>query len=767
MRGFKGPYLIYFMSILFMSIIMSCSPTSKTHKILVIQSYETEYKGYADIEAKIAEEFHKQGLNVDIDHFYLDCESYLSDLEINIMRERLNLAILSKPELILVYDDQATFSLLASEHPLTRDVPIVFAGVNFPNWNLLKKFPNVTGFWDKPEYLKTCRISDELFGPMRINFWLDDTFLGKQATLLVEQELKDAGEKTSERVSLDTIQNNENRQASDTAEIVKTKGLLKQKTKKTIYYSINARNTSSNQLLWALSGFSRYSIFIQTKRDFTSKRLGLLADNPTLTTVNEGFGDGEGLLGGYITLCDTQIQISVDLASRLIKGEKASSIPITQSPKEYVVDWTEIIRWNIPLKSIPDNYRIINMPFMERYFPYIVVSSILIGFIILLIISYLIYLYLKESKERQQTQRMLKDSERFLSLALAGGKVFAFQLNNKTFYFDSDFHTATGLREDLISIDKFRYFIHPEDRHTFNQNIADAYSGDSEENISQIRCKFDGKTYQWWEFRYTYNQTEKIFSGLCLNIQKMKTTEQELIKAREKAEESDQMKSTFLANMSHEIRTPLNAIVGFSNLIGSGEVELEPTERNEFLQLINTNCDLLLKLINDILDLSRIESGHMAFNFEDCNLTDLMNDIYKTHRLLMPKGVELRCMTPEIPAILRTDRHRLTQVVTNFINNAAKFTTSGYIEISYILSPDLKNILISVKDTGKGIAKEKQAVVFERFQKLDEFAQGTGLGLAICKTIIKRFDGAITVESVEGEGSTFTISIPYSLISYI
>ena len=767
MRDYKGPYLIYFMSILFMSIFMSCSPTSKTHKILVIQSYETEYKGYTDIETKIAKEFHRQGLDVAIDYFYLDCESYLSDQEMSMMRERLDSSALFKPELILVYDDQATFSLMASDHPLTHDVPIVFAGVNYPNWDLIKKYPNITGFWDKPEYLKTCRISEELFGPMKIIFWLDNTFLGKQATSQVTKELNNIGEKIGKKVSFETMEINAKEQATDTAEIIKVKGLLKQKPIKTTYSSINARSTSSNNLLWALSGLTRYSICIQTKRDFTSKRLGQLADNPTLTTINEGFGYGEGLLGGYLTSLETQIHISVGVATRLLKGEKISSIPVTQSPKEYLVDWVEIKRWNIPLESIPDNYRIINMPFTEKYFFHIAVAGILIGIIIILVISYLTFLYFKESKERQQTQRRLKESERFLSLALTGGKVFAFQLSNKTFYFDSDFHTATGLREDLISIDKFRYFIHSEDRRTFNQNIADAYSGDSEENISQIRCKFDGKTYQWWEFRYTYNQTEKIFSGLCLNVQKVKTTEQELINARQKAEESDQMKSTFLANMSHEIRTPLNAIVGFSNLIGSGEIELEPTERNEFLQLINTNCDLLLKLINDILDLSRIESGHMAFNFEDCNLTDLMNDIYKTHRLLMPKGVELRCITPEIPAILRTDRHRLTQVVTNFINNAAKFTSSGYIEIKYRLSPDLKNILISVKDTGKGIAKEKQAAVFERFQKLDEFAQGTGLGLAICKTIIKRFEGTIGVESVEGEGSTFTISIPYSLISYI
>lgn len=240
-----------------------------------------------------------------------------------------------------------------------------------------------------------------------------------------------------------------------------------------------------------------------------------------------------------------------------------------------------------------------------------------------------------------------------------------------------------------------------------------------------------------------------------------KDTEQELIGARKKAEESDQMKSVFLANMSHEIRTPLNAIVGFSQLIASEEMQLEDEEKKEFISLINKNSDQLLKLINDILDLSRIESGHISFAYEICNLSELMDDVYNTHRLLMPAGVELRKKVPEKPAIINTDRIRLTQVLTNFINNATKFTEEGYIEIKYEYSDDNRFILLSVKDTGKGIPQEKIKQVFERFQKLDEFAKGTGLGLAISQSIIRTFKGTIQLESEEGKGSKFTVSLPY------
>jgi hypothetical protein len=211
--------------------------------------------------------------------------------------------------------------------------------------------------------------------------------------------------------------------------------------------------------------------------------------------------------------------------------------------------------------------------------------------------------------------------------------------------------------------------------------------------------------------------------------------------------------------MSHEIRTPLNAIVGFSQLLSS-DMELEQDEKNEFIGLINTNNDLLLKLISDILDLSRIESGQISFTYADCDLNQLVEDIFNTHRVLMPQGVELLKEVPEIPAIINTDRFRLTQVVTNFINNATKFTTHGYIKVKY--EYDTEHILLSVEDTGKGIPKDKIKQVFERFQKLDEFAKGTGLGLAISLSIIKTFKGTILLDSEEGKGSKFTISLPYT-----
>lgn len=263
---------------------------------------------------------------------------------------------------------------------------------------------------------------------------------------------------------------------------------------------------------------------------------------------------------------------------------------------------------------------------------------------------------------------------------------------------------------------------------------------------------------------YFYLRTSKLKNKLLILIDKQKEDEIELRKAKDKAEESDRLKSAFLANMSHEIRTPLNAIVGFSNLMNSEEV-LEPEEREQFVKLINTNSDLLLKLINDILDLSRMESGKMSFVFDRHDLNVLINEIYCTFQLMMPEGVELRMRVPEIPVVVAVDPYRLKQVLSNFINNAIKFTTSGYIEVGYYFCTKGDCLHIYVEDTGIGIPEEKQKQVFDRFCKLDEFAQGTGLGLAICQVIAQRFGGEIQLKSEYGKGSRFMLTLPKERIS--
>lgn len=279
-----------------------------------------------------------------------------------------------------------------------------------------------------------------------------------------------------------------------------------------------------------------------------------------------------------------------------------------------------------------------------------------------------------------------------------------------------------------------------------------------------FRLKSADGSYEWWEFRSTaYDgltvDTPYMVLGVCQSIQRYKDTEEALIAARDRALQADKLKSAFLANMSHEIRTPLNAIVGFSDLLKDLDA-FSPEEVKQFVETININCTLLLALINDILDLSRIESGTMDFKFGAFNLAFIMQEVHESQRLSMPRDVELRIKIPEgEDKLVITDSVRLKQVVNNLINNAKKFTVTGSITFGYVTNRE-GYTTIFVEDTGSGISEDAQKHIFERFYKEDSFTQGAGLGLSICQTIVDRLHGSISVSSELGKGTRFEVVIP-------
>ena len=240
---------------------------------------------------------------------------------------------------------------------------------------------------------------------------------------------------------------------------------------------------------------------------------------------------------------------------------------------------------------------------------------------------------------------------------------------------------------------------------------------------------------------------------ICVNydITELKETQ----KQREKAEELDRLKSAFLANMSHEIRTPLNAIVGFSTLLVDTD---DPEEKKQFVEIIQKNNELLLQLISDVLDLAKIESGIIELKLVEVDLRELCKELVVSMRIKVPAEVAL-CVVPDLPSyIMRCDKVRLTQIISNFINNAIKHTSKGTILLGYEIRRD--EIEFSVTDTGDGMSPEVQRHVFDRFYKGNSFKQGTGLGLSICKSIIEQVGGKIGVESEIGKGSRFWFTLP-------
>lgn len=314
----------------------------------------------------------------------------------------------------------------------------------------------------------------------------------------------------------------------------------------------------------------------------------------------------------------------------------------------------------------------------------------------------------------------------------------------------------------LNEIIKVHSHFHPDDRRMMLRFFDQVLIREASHLRRDVRILCEDGTYTWTRVNVMvrdFRPEDGIIDMVCVNydITELKETERKLIAARDKAEELDRLKSAFLANMSHEIRTPLNAIVGFSSLLTETE---DMKDRKQYMAIVQENTELLLQLISDILDLSKMESGAFEFVKSDTDVNLLCSEIIRSLRMKVPAGVELVFEECLPGCHVWADKNRLNQVISNFINNALKFTFSGSITLGYYRQTD-GYLRFYVRDTGMGIPKNKIKKVFDRFVKLNSFVHGTGLGLSICKSLVEQMGGTIGVESEEGEGSCFWFTYPY------
>ncbi len=651
-------FVLFFTSSIFV-LTTSCQKR-KEKKIILIHSFEQGRGNYSIFNKVLEQSLQEKGISPKFQTFYLDCENYLDSQEKIRMYNYIDSIKETKPDIILVNDDQACYSLLACNHPFLKKIPIVFAGVNYPNWDIINKYPNVTGIHDKQDFIKNIEFIHRLFGKLVIRIACDRTVLGNKALGDFLSQIKGHQEIEFIRNSFTPETFPFYLSERDGQFLEKLLSLSKNGVKSLHMIhpnSIGAINLSpyrilpGSTLLYNMSGLIENVTSLDIKYDHTSESIYQLVNYPSFSAHNEPVQyapqkERNRYIGGYFTPIEIQAKEQAQMASLILSGVSPSQIPIKESKKEYVLVWHVMKSWGLPVNQVPNYVRMVNVPFYEMYKKPLIALICIVFILISIVTTNLWRLYAREQKYKKIAQDDLVKQNKDLEIAL------------------------------------------------------------------------------------------------------------------EKAKESDKMKSAFLANMSHEIRTPLNAIVGFSNLLNA-DIEIEQEEKDKFTELINSNSELLLSLINDILDLSRIESGRMSFVLDKHSLNELITSIYQTYQVLMPANVALRINIPEEDIPIVTDKNRLTQVITNFMNNSIKFTKEGYIMIGYEYQKEQEQIHIFVEDTGIGIPKEKQEAIFDRFTKLDEFAKGTGLGLSICKVIAEHFGGYISVRSEVGKGSHFFIVLPF------
>lgn len=745
--------------ILILSLCLVCAHPAhaETRRIALIHSFEPGYPPAAKALELLQKEFSLLGLDCDVREYYLDCDRYMEEAENLRMAGFVDDLSAWGAELIAVLDDQAAYALMACRHPLAHEIPVVFSGVNYPNISLLLQYPNITGYADTPDYLRTIRMIESIMGKSRICLMNGQVFLDRKIWHALNEQCRGQGfaivtstegayfagssyHRVRERETISPILKRQNIDVLlDTTKIVR----------------MTSDSIAIRHLMWLGRGDNK--LLLYTKRDYTTKRVGMLFDNPTFQTINEGFGFADYLLGGYFTPLESQIRYMATGIKERLEGRMPRQ-QVTECAKQYVLNWHVLQKYGIPLESIPAEYTVMYIPFSERYRYPILIGSILGAVFVLTVIVLLSFSLLRERRRKREALRNLLYEHETLCLAIEGNSTYAWRLEGDSVSCDSQFCELIHHRPGRLLLDEITPYIHPDDLPAFRKNIAARH--ERTHHKGQYRCNFTGE-FQWWEFSYNTIHTPghaPIIAGLLQNIQELKDHEQELIESRELAEQAE-LKQSFLNNMSHEIRTPLNAIVGFSDMLAN-EPEFSNEERQEFVDIINTNTKLLLKLVGDVLELSRIESGNLSCTFQRESVCRLLDDVYQTHSLLIRPPLQFLKDFPPEDVQVNVDPMRLTQVLTNFLNNANKFTKGGSIRLGYCCPSGMSEVHLYVEDTGIGIPHSEQKMIFERFYKRSEFSQGVGLGLSICVLIVEKMGGRIELQSEEGRGSRFTVVLP-------
>ena len=748
---------VYILTLSLCLVWCACPAHAETRHIALIHSFEPGYPPATKALELLQKEFRRLGLDCDVREYYLDCDRYMEEVENFRMAGFVDDLSAWGAELIAVLDDQAAYALMACGHPLAHEIPVVFSGVNYPNISLLLQYPNITGYADTPDYLRTIRMIESIMGKARICLMNGQTFLDRKIWHALNEQCEGQGPDivtSAQGFYFAGSSYHCVREGETISPILKRQNIdmLLDTTK---IVRMTSDSIAIRHLMWLGRGDN--TLLLYTKRDYTTKRVGMLFDNPTFQTINEGFGFADYLLGGYFTPLESQIKYMATGIKERLEGRMPRQ-QVTECAKQYVLNWHVLQKYGIPLESIPVEYTVMYIPFSERYRYHILVGSILGAVFVLTVIVLLSFSLLHERRRKREALRNLLYEHETLCLAIEGNSTYAWRLEGDSVSCDSQFCELIHHRSGRLLLNEITPYIHPGDLPVFRKNIASRH--ERTHHKGQYRCNFTGE-FQWWEFSYNTIHTPghaPIIAGLLQNIQELKDHEQELIESRELAEQAE-LKQSFLNNMSHEIRTPLNAIVGFSDMLAN-EPEFSDEERQEFVDIINTNTKLLLKLVGDVLELSRIESGNLSFIFQRESVRQLLDDVYQTHSLLIQPPLQFLKDFPPEDVQVNVDPMRLTQVLTNFLNNANKFTKEGSIQLGYCCPSGMSEVHLYVEDTGIGIPHSEQKMIFERFYKRSEFSQGVGLGLSICVLIVEKMGGRIELRSEEGRGSRFTVVLP-------
>lgn len=745
--------LLLFLSVLIFSQVPGyASPNATTKQsVVIIHSYHQGFKWTDSVNAGIFSIFDASDMPENLEIFveYLDAKRNSDSLYLNHYIKTLKLKYSKvNTQLLITSDDIAFEFAVKNRKQLFNDVPIVFCGVNhFPSYKntLLKNKNDYTGVVEAFDLKSTLDLAFEQFPRVKKVYVIND----ETSTGLQNQKV--------------------------------LRDVLKQQDYKIPFVNLEPFLVSQVDSALAMFDSDGIVLLLSYNKDagdnyFDYDEIGKIVSQSTKLPVYViwDFYLGTGVLGGKVISGKTQGKQAALMGIDILNGAKASDIPvIKESPNVFMFDYQQALKHGLDKRDFPPETVFINQrhTFFSKYFKEIVVLSIILFLLVSAIVGLLINIKYKGIAEKNLKSSKLKLTN-ILQTAKEGFVEFDFsgQIKQVNKELSQILETPPQKLLEKSIFEALKIKSSSKHKSLFNPCFeGKALSIEYQVAVSPIKIK-----YLNINATPLFDDFGNVTGGFALigNITRQKQFEQDLIEAKEKAEKSDKLKSAFLANMSHEIRTPMNAIIGFSELLNDNT--LEPDRRKLFLETIQSSGRNLLSLINDILDLSKIEAGELDLAFEQTNINQLFNNLYisfsETKQFQNKDNIDFIIYPPENDLFINTDSLRLTQILTNLLNNAFKFTAEGSIKMGLTIIND-NTIKFYVKDTGIGLPPEKTGEIFKRFSKIDDSAtqlyNGAGLGLAITKNLVNLLNGDIWVESTQGNGTTFFFTIQGDIIHKI
>lgn len=740
--------IILFSTILFAQPKETVVETSQSKEVLILHSYHQGFKWTDDITTSIISELNdssKYRIYVE----YMDSKRFQTPEYFNQLNQLYQLKYKgTNLSGIICSDNNALDFIINYGDSIWGQVPIVFCGLNNPE-NYIKTIDTtrINGIEEKIDIYSTLMVAKQIQPD------LEEIIVIGDKTLLFPvfyAQFKEAINKL-QPLKHQVIITNDIDSLRNTLSHINPE-------KKAIYLLslyINKNGIAREMAIEARGILNNFNMHVYSNWDFLMPDL---------------------IIGGKLVSGHEQGIAAAKLMKHRCQNPYYIPPFTTITTQKFVFDDKQLAKFNINRSTLPQKSIIAfgRITLWDKYKTEITIASVVVSILLIIIL-----LLVSTIWQRKRAEYELMESEYRLELAIEGANQGLWDVNliTRNIYINKKFASLLGYqspKEMQLNMDNWTKLFYPNDI----MQLQEAYFMHQAHKLNSINCEIrminkNGELV-WMAIHGKISESagEKPIrvTGSILNISNQKEFEYQLRTAKEKAEESDRLKSSFLANMSHEIRTPMNTIIGFTDLINADIIT--ENERKTYLNLIKNSSESLLSLINDIIDISKIESGQMVVIKDKFNLHTLLNSIKAiTESLLLKSNKPIQFVIENElhePCFIYSDFHRLEQVLLNLITNAIKFTFSGEIKLGYRFEED-QSLNIYLSDTGIGIADEHMKIIFERFRQCDETLArrfgGTGLGLAISRSITELLGGQITATSQLGTGSTFTLHFPVKTIT--